>query len=194
MARARLQLAAHMGPEELKERARAHKRDDPKEARRWLGLWHISKGKSLKEAALACGLSPGWLSRLARRYSKGGPEAMADGHAKHPGGARPLLDGAEQKELLLALKKPVPVELGGGLWSGRKVALWIRKRTGRETYPQQGWSYLQRLGLSLKAPRPRHPRAATEEEKKQWQKKSGPAPGKPPLRSSRGKGGALGRG
>ena len=189
-----MQLVAHLEAKQLKERARAHKQDDPKEARRWLGLWHISQGKSLKETGEACGLSQGWLSKFARRYNKHGPKAMADGHREHPGGPKPLLDEHEQEELLLALKRPVPAELGGGLWSGRKVALWIKEKTGRETYPQQGWVYLKRLGFRLKAPRPRHSRAASEEEKRAFQKKPGPKVFSPQSGSSRRRGGTLGRG
>lgn len=192
MAAKRLELEKHLSAERLKERMRRCK--DSREARRWQVLWRLNQGGSSAEAAESCGYSVQWVRKVARRYNQHGPEAMADGHRRHPGGARPLLNPEEQTELLAALKAPVPAQLGGGLWSGRKVALWIRKKTGRETYPQQGWSYLKRLGFSLKVPRPRHPRATTEEGKKEFQKKPGPASRLHPPRTSACRSGALGRG
>jgi transposase len=52
----------------------------------------------------------------------------------------------------------------GGLWSGPKVAAWMARHLGlAEVHPQRGWEALKRIGWSLQAPRPRHPRAATPE-------------------------------
>lgn len=105
-----------------------------------------------------------------RRYNAAGPAALADGHRQRSGGAGPLLDAAQRAELALALQARPGPELGGGLWSGRKVALWIKARTGRATYPQQGWNYLRRLGFGLRVPRPRHPQSATAAGQTAWKK------------------------
>src|SRR5215211_7500475 len=116
MARARLKLMEHLGLEQLKERARVCKGADAKEIRRWQALKAVAEGESAQEAARACGLSKSWVSELVGRYNKDGPEAVADGRAEHSGGPKPMLDAERQKELLKALKAPVPAELGGGLW------------------------------------------------------------------------------
>jgi transposase len=170
MARARVELAAHLSAEELKRRARARKGADAKELRRWQALWLFSKGKSTAEISAACNLSASWVREIVRRYNQGGPGALADGHSVRPGGARPLLDETQRLELAGALEAPVPAALGGGLWSGRKVAAWIQARTGKATHPQQGWVYLRQLGFGLRVPRPRHPKAATAEEQAAFKK------------------------
>lgn len=188
----RLELAGHLSIEELKERMKSSK--DPQQTRRWQVLWHLRQGKSTAEAAEACGFSTRWVQKLAGRFNKEGAQAVSRAKRSHGGGYQPLLTPDQQQELSEALLMPVPEELGGGLWSGRKVALWIKKKTGRETWPQQGCSYLHRLGFSLKVPRPRHPRAVSEEEAKEWEKKSGRALGIHSSGAPCSRGGTLGRG
>ena len=40
------------------------------------------------------------------------------------------------------------------------MACWIAGVTGRtKVAPQRGWDYLQKLGFSLRRPRPRHAKA-----------------------------------
>jgi transposase len=170
MARARVELAAHLSAEELKARARARRDSDPKELRRWQALWLFSLGRSTAEISAACNLSASWVREIIRRYNAQGPAALADGHSVRPGGARPLLDEAQRLELASLLDGAVPAELGGGLWSGRKVALWIKARTGKSTRPQQGWVYLRQLGFGLRVPRPRHPHTASPEERAAFKK------------------------
>src|ERR687893_816777 len=65
----------------------------------------------------------------------------------------------------LAARVRTPPE-DGGLWSGPKVAAWIARHLGlARVHPQRGWEALKRIGWSLQAPRPRHPRAATPEQR-----------------------------
>lgn len=51
----------------------------------------------------------------------------------------------QQQELDQALDQP-PAD--GGMWTGPKVAAWMRERLGRDVDPRLGWDYLQRLGRS----------------------------------------------
>src|SRR3712207_900032 len=52
------------------------------------------------------------------------------------------------------------------LWSGPKVAAWMARHLGlAKVHPQRGWEALKRIGWSPQAPRPRHARAATPEER-----------------------------
>ena len=56
----------------------------------------------------------------------------------------------------------------GGLWSGPKVATFVKDRFGVEVWPQTGWQWLKDLGFRLVVPRPRHPKAATPAQQKEW--------------------------
>ena len=78
---------------------------------------------------------------------------------------RARLSEAQRAQLAAAIEAPVPAHLGGGLWSGRKVARWVQAATGRTIRPPQGCVYLRQLGFGLaRAPTPpppcRQPRAA----------------------------------
>src|ERR687897_307703 len=111
--------------------------------------------------------------KLAARYNASGPEALGDRRRRN-GKAASLLT----PDLLAALAERVrtPPE-DGGLWSGPKVALWMARRLGlAKVHAQRGWEALRRIGWSIQAPRPRHPRAATPEQrealKKTWTRRS----------------------
>jgi hypothetical protein len=54
----------------------------------------------------------------------------------------------------------------GGAWTGPKAAVWMARHLGLERmHPQRGWEALRRVRWSVQAPRPRHPRAATAEQR-----------------------------
>ena len=63
---------------------------------------------------------------IAQRFNKGGPAAIRDGRHQNQG-AKPLLD-YQQQALLLQVLEGEPV--GGGRWSGPKVALWMSELLG----------------------------------------------------------------
>jgi transposase len=106
--------------------------------------------------------APRWVEELAARYNAVGPEALGDQRRRN-GRAASLL----RKDVLAALAERLrmPPE-DGGLWSGAKVAAWMAQHLGlAKVHPQRGWEALQRLEWSLQAPRPRHARAATPEQR-----------------------------
>jgi len=108
------------------------------------------------------------------------PAGLADRRASNRG--RPRLTDDQRGELLAALKGRPP---DGGLWSGPKVAAFVRARWAVRVCPQTGWQWLKDLGFTLQVPRPTHPRAATPGSRRRWGKKpaasavpaAGPAPG-----------------
>ena len=55
-----------------------------------------------------------------------------------------------------------------GLWSGPKVAAYVKERFGVAVRNQTGWQWLKDLGFRLVVPRPRHPKAATPEQQRVW--------------------------
>src|SRR5262249_26062542 len=100
---------------------------------------------------------------VLKRFNASGPAGLADRrlHNRRAG----LLSEAQRAQLLSALKAEPP---DGGLWSGPKVAAFVRDRFGVVVRPQTGWDWLRRLGFSLKVPRPRHPKAADGPAQRRW--------------------------
>jgi len=145
MPNRRLEVKKHLSNEELKARYRSCK--ESKEARRWHVLWLVSQGYSSQEAADIVGLESTWVRRIIHRYNKDGPESVVDGHLYSTRRPKFRLTPDHQRLLYKALKAEPP---DGGEWTGSKVASWIEQLTGVKIYPQMGWSYLERVGLTLK--------------------------------------------
>ena len=103
---------------------------------------------------------------------------------------RPSADCEDDPEKLKArLLEPPP---DGGLWTGPKVARWMASELGlAAVLPQRGWEALKAIGWSVQKPRPRHPAAATPEEREAFKKSSSrPSPRSgPSTRTSRSKSG-----
>jgi transposase len=179
-------IVEHLPIEELEARYRAAR--DVTEARHFQAIWLLAQGRTVLEVSAVLAFVPRWVEQLAQRYNAFGPAALGD-RRRHNGKAAGLLS----KELLAALAERVktPPE-DGGLWSGPKAAAWIAARLGlAKVHPQRGWEALQRIGWSIQAPRPRHPRAATPEQrealKKTWMRRSrGPRRRTPTARSRSG--------
>jgi hypothetical protein len=54
------------------------------------------------------------------------------------------------------------------LWSGPKVAAFVKHQFGVEVRKQSGWQWPKDLGFRLVVPRPRHPKAASAEQQRVW--------------------------
>jgi hypothetical protein len=91
-----------------------------------------------------------------------GPAALGDLRRRN-GGVPSVLRPALLERLRARLTQPPP---DGGMWSSRKVADWMAGERGlAEVLPQRGWEALKAIGGSAQKPRPRHPHAATPEER-----------------------------
>jgi len=102
------------------------------------------------------------VEELAARYNALGPAALGD-QRRGNGRAASLLTEAVLAALAERVRTPPD---DGGLWSGPKVAAWMARHLGlARVHPQRGWEALQRIDWSIQAPRPRHPRAATPEQR-----------------------------
>jgi transposase len=153
-------VVGHLSVAELEARYRAAR--DVTEARHVQAIWLLAQGRTVLEVSEVLAFAPRWVTRLAARYNASGPEALGDRRRRN-GRAASLLT----EDVLAALAERVrtPPE-DGGLWSGPKVALWMAAHLGlASVHAQRGWEALKRIGWSVQAPRPRHARAATPEQR-----------------------------
>src|ERR671920_1645119 len=156
-------IVEHLPVEALEARYRAAR--GATEARHFQAIWLLAQGRTVLDVAGVLAFTPRWVEELAARYNAFGPEALGDQRRRN-GRAATLLTEA----VLAALAKRVrtPPE-DGGVWSGPKVAAWMARRLGlARVHPQRGWEALKRLKWSVQAPRPRHARAATPEQRAQF--------------------------
>jgi transposase len=172
MANTRLPIVLHLPPEEIAYRYRTCRTGVEKT--HWQVLWLLTRPDqplSPARAAEQVGLTPVWVRALLRRWNAEGPAGLAD-RRKGSNGGRSKLSTERQIDLWDALQHTPP---DGGLWTGPKVAAYVRDRWGIEVCPQTGWGWLHGLGFSLQAPRPSHPEAATPAARRAWKR----GPGRP---------------
>jgi hypothetical protein len=136
----------------------------------------MSLGDSVGEVAEMVGYSRKWTTEIGSRYASGGVEALGDRRHSNPGAKeRALLDEAGESELLEALQGPPPAALGGGMWSGPKVALWIAWRNGLDkVHVQRGFESLRKLRYSPQVPRSQNASAASLASEREAFKKLSP--------------------
>jgi transposase len=111
------------------------------------------------------GLSVITTRAVLRRWNDQGPAGLAD--RRQANGSKPRLSSAQRADLFAALKKRPP---DGGLWTGPKVAAYVRDRWGVRVWPQTGWRWPRDLGFTLQVPRPRHPKSAGPAARRRWGK------------------------
>jgi hypothetical protein len=111
------------------------------ERRRWQVIILLADRVPLAEIVSTTGYRPRTIRDIARRYRVAGAVALVDKRRQSPG-TPPLITGTLRHELWLVLQHP---PLGGGRWTGPKVAAWIAARTGKLIYRQRGWEYLRQL-------------------------------------------------
>src|SRR5215203_1112628 len=159
----RIELSPHATTEELEHRYRKAK--DPVERSHHQIVWLLSEGKRTVEVCEVTGYSPGGVRKIARRYNEWGVDALGDRPHSNPGAKEgALLDEDGEAELLEALQGAPPASVGGGSWSGPKVARWIAHRNGLEkVHAQRGFEYLRRARYSPQVPRPANVRAEASE-------------------------------
>jgi transposase len=167
----RLELSPHATREELERRYRKAK--DPVERSHLQIVWLLSEGRTTQEVCEVTGYSLGWVRKIARRYNEGGLQGLGDRRHRNPGARqRALLDEEGQAQLREALLSgPAPACVGGGMWSGPKVARWIEQRNGLEkVHAQRGWEYLRKVGMSPQVPRPSNAKGASPSEREAFKK------------------------
>ena len=160
-------LTPHMSSAELES---AYKEAaDPVAKSHFHALWLVSEDYAAAEVAGLLSFSTRWVHTLVRRYNDRGPSALAD--LRSGNGAKPRILTPEALAALKQRIKTAPPD--GGLWSGPKIARWLADFHGlKSVHGQRGWDALVAIGYSVQKPRPRHPQAATEEDRQALKKTS----------------------
>jgi transposase len=167
MAR-RTKLATKLGVDELERRYRGA--GEGMERSHWQIIWLLARGRPAYEVARMTGYSAYWIGQIARRFNDGGEEALVNHRKISRPSPHALLATPERLDALrAALAGPAP---RGDVWDGRTVAAWLSARAGRPVSAHAALRYLHRLDFTPQAPRPRHTKAASPEErtafKKSW--------------------------
>jgi transposase len=155
----RLAVNPHLSLEDIEQQYRTAK--DPVARSHWQIIWLLAHGKTTKQIVEYTGYGLSWIRTIAHRDSRRRtPSGWRD--RRHGNlGAQAILSRELQQQLRKELQSPPANQ---GLWTGRKVAAWIKDKTGRQVHPQRGWEYLKRLGGTLRVPRPQHAKADLAEQ------------------------------
>jgi transposase len=163
-----LKIKPHLSHEEITKNYRTCKKG--REKSYWHLIWLMANPKKeilVTEAAQAVGFCQRWARTLVNRYNDEGPKNFIDKRSLNHG--RPsFLNEEQQKELIKAITKQKPP--GGGLWTGPKVAAWIKKKTKRSITAAGAWNWIIKLGFTLQVPRPKNIKSATEKEMQEFKK------------------------
>ena len=162
----RLPFVRHRTANQIRSKYRSCRH--PVEKVRWHALWLLARAdrdRTPAEVADLVGLSAVTVRDVLHRWNGHGPEGVAD--RRKGNGAEPKLSTRRRAALYAALQKRPP---DGGLWTGPKVARYVRDRWHVEVCPETGWRWLVALGFSLQVPRPSHPRAADRPARRRWKK------------------------
>lgn len=191
MAGPRLPIVPHLSPDEIARRYRTCR--GGVEKRHGQILWLLTRPEDSPtpaEVARQVGLTPAWVRTILKRWNAEGPAGRADRRGLANGGQAKL--SAEQQAALFEAMQGRPDD--GGLWTGPKVAAYVRDRWGVAVCVATGWRWLTGLGLSLQVPRPRNPRAATADDQRRWKRRPGRSDGRVAPHASREARRVVGRG
>ena len=163
---ARIRMVRHRTANQVLRKYRACRH--PVEKVRWHAVWLLARmdePRTPAQVAGVVGLSDVTVRAVLHRWNAAGPAGLADG--RRGNGSRPRLTPRRRGALYAALHKRPP---DGGLWTGPKVARYVRDRWGVRVGPVTGWRWLRDLGFTLQVPRPSHPRAAGPAARRRWKK------------------------
>jgi transposase len=166
---ARIPFVRHRTAHQLRAKYRACRH--LVERTRWHALWLLAQAgepRTPAQVATIVGLSDVTVRAVLHRWNARGPDGVADGRKDN--GSEPRLTPRRRDALYAALQKRPP---DGGLWTGPKVARYVRDRWGVTVGPVTGWRWLRDLGFTLQVPRPSHPRSADRPARRAWKKTCG---------------------
>jgi transposase len=140
----RLQFVRHLSVGKLRYKYLSCRH--PVEKLRWHALWLLSRTdvpRTSAQVADLVGLSAVTVRAVLHRWNLHGPEGVTDRRKNN--GAEPKLTPRRRDALYAALLKRPP---DGGLWTGPKVARYVRDRWHITVRPETGWRWLRDLGFT----------------------------------------------
>ena len=165
----RLPFVRHRTANQIRSKYRACRH--PVEKVRWHAVWLLARTdepRTPAQVAGLVGLSAVTVRDVLHRWNDRGPGGLADRRTGN--GADPKLSARRRDALYAALQKRPP---DGGVWTGPKVARYVKDRWGIAVAPVTGWRWLVDLGFTLQVPRPSHPKAADRPRRRAWKKTCG---------------------
>jgi transposase len=158
-------IASHLSAAELE--ARYEKAADPVSKSHFHAIWLLFLGYAVSDVAAILSFSGRWVRLLVKRYNEQGPDGLGD--RRQGNGAAPAILTPEALCSLKERLKTPPDD--GGLWTGPKVARWLAKfHALKSVHDQRGWDALIAVKYTIQRPRPRHPKAAGEEDREALKK------------------------
>jgi transposase len=170
---ARIPFVRHRTANQIRAKYRACRH--PVEKARWHAVWLLARTdepRTPAQVASVVGLSDVTVRAVLHRWNDHGPDGLTDGRKGN--GSEPRLSPRRRDALYAALQKRPP---DGGVWTGPKVARYVRGRWRVEVAPVTGWRWLVDLGFTLQVPRPSHPKSATPPARRAWKKTCGAGSG-----------------
>ncbi len=131
----RIPFVRHLPVRTLRYRYRACRH--PVEKVRWHALRLLARTDELRTPARVAGvvgLSDVTVRAVLHRWNAHGPDGVAD--ARRGNGSAPRLSARRRDALYAALQERPP---DGGLWTGTKVARYVRDRWAVAVGPVTGW-------------------------------------------------------
>lgn len=130
----------------------------------------MAEGRSDQEALKLTRYSSQGADKIIDAYHKGGLASLED-QRQYNRGAPTLLSDAQ----LLLLARTIRADTAlGGVWNGARVQVWVKQELGQDVHLSRCYEFLDAVGYSRQAPRPRHveadPIAQDEFKKKSSQK------------------------
>ena len=166
-----IKLTTQLSVDDLEQRYR--RATEGMERSHWQILWLLAQGHRAYQVAQMTGYSAYWIGQVARRFNEEGEDGLVNHRTRaHRPARRPdprtlLPTEEDREEWRAALGGPAPQE---EVWNSRTVAAWLSARAGRRVSAHAALHYLRLLDFTPQAPRPRHTKAATPEERAAWKK------------------------
>jgi transposase len=158
-------IEPHLSAAELEHRYKTA--TEPIAKSHFHALWLLARGYGIGQVAGLLSFSTRWVRILIERYNEGGPDRLGDQRA-HNGTEPKILTPEALAALRERLKSP-PKD--GGVWTGPKIARWLADFHGlKSVHDQRGWDALVAIGWSIQQPRPRHPQAASQQDRSRLKK------------------------
>jgi transposase len=158
-------IESHLSTTELEHRYKTA--SEPIAKSHFHALWLLARGYSIDQVAGLLSFSTRWVRILIDRYNEGGPDRLGDQRAHN--GTEPKILTPEALAALRERLESSPDD--GGQWTGPKIARWLAGFHGlKSVHDQRGWDALIAIGWSIQQPRPRHPQAASEQDRSRLKK------------------------